>query len=250
VLFDVFYCVEAHGADESSLDYSDSFMFRDCYEDCWTGKHLGFAIAAGIALVIYHPVTVVTRPLWQLYETDLHILTRPTFYLQKSLVDVIIVVIRRTLRKNHQTAHAVVYLVVISIHFFVSLVRSPYNYAKTNLWQGIALCACMWISLLSLIQMQYGILTGSVADEALLAGLGSLLRKLYLVLGLTVQVFCIKSLIVTTKHPRLEALFKFGFNLKNVPPPPGIEHTLHYAEQVNKEFPRDSRVVVPSRSLT
>jgi hypothetical protein len=179
----------------------------------------------------------------------LHILTRPTFYLQKSLVDVIIVVIRRTLRKNHQTAHAVVYLVVLSIHFFVSLVRSPYNYAKTNLWQGIALCACMWISLLSLIQMQYDILTGSVADEALLAGLGSLLRKLYLVFGLSVQVFCIKSLIVTTKHPRLEALFKFGFTFKNVPPPPGIEHTLHYAEQVIEE-PRDSRVVVPSRSLT
>jgi hypothetical protein len=101
VLFDVFYCVKAHGADASSLYYSDSFMFRDCYEDCWTGKHLGLAIAAGIALVIYHPVTVVTRPLWQLYETDLHIFTRPAFYLQKSLVDVIIVVIRRILKKYH-----------------------------------------------------------------------------------------------------------------------------------------------------
>jgi ABC-type branched-subunit amino acid transport system substrate-binding protein len=243
VLFDVFYCIEAHGVDESSLDYSDSFMFRDCYEDCWTGSHLGFAIAAGIALVIYHPVTVVTRPLWQLYETDLHILTRPTFYLQKSLVDVIIVVIRRTLRKYHQTAHAIVYLVVLGIHLGYSLVRSPYNYVKTNLWQCIALFACMWISLLSTIQMQYSTLTGSVADEALLAGLGSLLRKLYLVLGLTVQVCCIKGLIVTTKHPKLGSMFKFAFTFKNVPPPPGIEHTLHYAEPVKEEFHRNSRVV-------
>jgi hypothetical protein len=235
VLFDVFYCVEAHGADASSLDYSDSFMFRDCYEDCWTGRHLGFAIAAGIALVIYHPVTVVTRPLWQLYETDLNILTRPTFYLQKSLVDVIIVVIRRTLRSHNQTAHASVYLVVISIHFFYSLVRAPYNYAKTNLWQYIALCTCMWISLLSIIQLHFDMLTGSAAYVALLVGLGSLLRKLYLVFGLIAQVFCIKGLIVTTKHPLLGILFKFAFTFRNVPPPPGISHSLDYVTPIGEK---------------
>jgi hypothetical protein len=80
--------------------------------------------------VIYHPVTVVTRPLWQLYETDLHILTRPTFYLQKSLIDVTIVVIRRTLRKHHQTAHAAVYLVVLTLHLSYSMVRRPFIYAR------------------------------------------------------------------------------------------------------------------------
>jgi hypothetical protein len=152
-------------------------MFRDCYEDCWTGKHLGFAIAAGIALVIYHPVTVVTRPLWQLYETDLHILTRPTFYLQKSLVDVIIVVIRRTLRKQYQTAHAIVYLVVFSIHLSYCVVRRPYNYARTNLWQCTSLCICIWTSSFCLMQLYLDFLSTASGDDILLGGVGFFLCK-------------------------------------------------------------------------
>jgi ABC-type branched-subunit amino acid transport system substrate-binding protein len=226
VLFDVFYCVEAHGVDESSLDYRDSFMFRDCYEDCWTGKHLGFAIAAGIALVIYHPVTVVTRPLWQLYETDLHILTRPTFYLQKSLVDVIIVVIRRTLRRYHQTAHAVVYLVVLSIHLSYCVVRRPYNYGRTNLWQCMSLCICIWVSCFCLMQMHLDLLTSSSGNSILLGGIGFFICKVHLAFGLTVQACCFKGLIKTSKHPYQDVLFKFGFTLKNVPPPQVIRRTL------------------------
>jgi hypothetical protein len=228
VLFDVFYCVEGHGVDESSLDYSDSFMFKDCYEDCWTGKHLGFAIAAGIALVIYHPVTVVTRPLWQLYETDLHILTRPTFFLQKSLVDVIIVVIRRTLRKNYQTAHAVIYIVVLTSHLGCCIVRRPHNYARTNLWQSLSLCICIWTSTFCLMQMNIDFLANIAGDGILLGGVGFFLSKLHLVLGLLVQL-CLTGYIKAPKHPYLNILFKFAFTLENVPPPDVLKRTLNYA---------------------
>jgi hypothetical protein len=242
VLFDVFYCVEAHGADASSLDYSDSFMFRDCYEDCWTGKHLGFTIAAGIALVIYHPVTVVTRPLWQLYETDLNILTRPTFYLQKSLVDVIIVVIRRTLRKHHQTAHAAVYLVVLTLHLSYCIVRHPYNYARMSLWQCLSLCICIWIAIFSLIQMSASRLTGSSDEGVLYGGVGLIIRKRYLVLGLIVQVYFTKALVVIAQHTHLNSLLKFSFTLKNIPPPASINRSFKYLvdpsdqELINSSF--------------
>jgi hypothetical protein len=229
VLFDVFYCIEAHGDDASSLDYSDSFMFKDCYEDCWTGKHLGFAIVSGIALVIYHPVTVVTGPLWQLYETDLHIFTRPTFYLQKSLVDVIIVVIRRTMRQHYQTAHAVVYLTVLSIHLGCCVFRRPYNYARTNLWQSMSVCICIWTSSFCLMQLNLDFLSSSAyGDGILLGGVGFFLGKLQLVLGLLVQL-CLKGYIKATKHPYLGILFKFAFTFKNVPPPDVIKHSLNYA---------------------
>jgi hypothetical protein len=242
VLFDVFYCFEAHGADASSLEYSDSFMFRDCYEDCWTGKHLGFAIAAGIALVIYHPVTVVTRPLWQLYETDLNILTRPTFYLQKSLVDVIIVVIRRTLRKHHQTAHAAVYIAVLTTHLIYCMLRRPYNYARTNLWQFVSLCICIWISTFCLMQQYLDFLSSTSGDGILLGGVGLFLSKLQLVLGLLVQL-CLTGYIKATKHPYLDILFKFAFTLQNVPPPDVLKHSLNYVVVQSAEE------VVSSREL-
>mmetsp|Transcript_15379 Transcript_15379/g.27917 ORF Transcript_15379/g.27917 Transcript_15379/m.27917 type:complete len:185 (+) Transcript_15379:255-809(+) len=35
VLYETFYCGEGHGPMKSELEYTDSFMYRDCYEDCW-----------------------------------------------------------------------------------------------------------------------------------------------------------------------------------------------------------------------
>jgi hypothetical protein len=74
-------------------------------------------------------------------------------------------------------------------------------------------------------------LTCSVAYVALLASLGSLLCKLYLVLGLTVQVFCAKGLIVTTKH----FLLADQVYISEHPHSSKHRHTLHYVEPVDEE---------------
>jgi ABC-type branched-subunit amino acid transport system substrate-binding protein len=152
VIFDVFVCKEAHGPVESELEYGDSFMFRDCNEDCWGGVHLRYAIAGTIALVLYHPVTVVTRPLWQELIPDMNVMTRQTFYLQKSIVEVVLVGIRRGLRSSHSLTHGVIYVIVMILHMTLCLIRKPFNYPRLNLWFSLSMFMTAVVGLVSLLE--------------------------------------------------------------------------------------------------
>jgi hypothetical protein len=179
VLFDIFICEEAHSPIKSELDYSDSFMFRDCNEDCWGGLHRRYVVAVSIALVLYHPITVITRPLWQELVPDMHLKTRQTFYLQKSLVEVILVGIRRGLRSRSRVAHGLVYIAVIFIHLILCLIRKPFNYQRLNLWFYFSMSMVIIIGTTTLLE---GSISGFAGPYALglMFGVGGFL----LVLGI------------------------------------------------------------------
>lgn len=150
ILFDVFVCDEAHGLSEQDLNYKDSFMFRDCNEDCWIGSHLRYAMVCSVMLLAYLTVTVFTRPIWQELMGDLHVCTRKLFYLQKSFVEVTIVVIRRGVRKHFEVAHALIFLVVILGHLCLSFPVFPFNYARYNMWFRISMGIVMWYSIVAI----------------------------------------------------------------------------------------------------
>jgi hypothetical protein len=177
VIFDVFVCEEAHGPVESELEYGDSFMLRDCNEDCWGGIHLRFAIAGTIALVLYHPVTVVTRPLWQELIPDMNVMTRQTFYLQKSIVEVVLVGIRRGLRSSHSLTHGVIYVFVILLHMTLCLIRKPFNYPRLNLWFSLSMFMTAVVGLVSLFEHNIDSFTQQGAFGVLLGVAAPLLGK-------------------------------------------------------------------------
>lgn len=242
LLFDVYYCVEAHGPEGTDLEFTDSYMYRDCYEDCWSGKHVGYAIAASVALVLYHPITVVTRPLWQLSEADLNIITRPTFYLQKSMIEVFIVVTRRAVRKDYETLHATIYMVALCIHLGLSILRRPYNYSRTNLWHCVSISICIWISIVCLFQMHIEFFLGEIGETLLFSGIGLMLCKFYVVVCFVFQHWKLPKLIYTTKHPAEESLYKFAFTLQNIPPPIKATPSLNYLiVSSGQEYPSSPR---------
>jgi hypothetical protein len=79
ILLSVFICYETSGD-----DLGDSFLEKDCYENCWQDEHLLYAIFTGLALVLYEPLSVYMRPLWQELQHDLNIITSPHFIMTKT----------------------------------------------------------------------------------------------------------------------------------------------------------------------
>jgi hypothetical protein len=171
VLFDVYVCEEAHGPHKDELGYTDSFMYRNCSMDCWTDSHLSYAIVTAIALSLYHPVTVMTRPLWQELTPDLHIKTRHSFYLRKSFVEMTLVLLRRGLRKQHRYIHGVLYISTILGHSFLSLLTCPFNYRRLNLWFYFSMVIVMWTGTFSTLDGVVDSFTGPHAF-GLLFGVG------------------------------------------------------------------------------
>lgn len=53
ILSSIFICYKG-----ISNNLTDSFLNRDCYEFCWRGKHLGYAIGSAVALLLYIPVAM------------------------------------------------------------------------------------------------------------------------------------------------------------------------------------------------
>jgi hypothetical protein len=74
VLSSVFICYETSGD-----DVGDAFMDKDCFQTCWTGEHLLYAI------LIYEPLSVYMLPKWQEIQLDLNVIAQPVFMMFKSI---------------------------------------------------------------------------------------------------------------------------------------------------------------------
>lgn len=63
ILLDVFVCDEAYSED-GDPDWTDSFLYRDCEENCWTDDHKMYVSVALVGMFAYIPSAVFARPLW------------------------------------------------------------------------------------------------------------------------------------------------------------------------------------------
>jgi ABC-type branched-subunit amino acid transport system substrate-binding protein len=236
VIFDVFVCEEAHGPVQSELEYGDSFMFRDCSEDCWDGAHFRYVVVAAIALVMYLPITVVTRPLWQELIPDINVKTRQTFYLQKSLVEVVLIGIRRGLRSSHSLTHGVIYVIVILLHMTLCFIHKPFNYPRLNLWFSLSMFMTAVVGVVSLFENNVDSFTQQDALGVFVGVAAVVLGKGYAVLGLLTQLKCFPKLLLDPGLPYLPELFRFAFDFRSVAPIDAIKHRkLNFVNQPEEE---------------
>ena len=56
ILFDPFVC--------DHVAQGEPFVWRDCYMNCWQGSHVTYVILAAVALAVYEPIAIFSRPLW------------------------------------------------------------------------------------------------------------------------------------------------------------------------------------------
>lgn len=217
LMFDVFVCTEAHGADPEDLEFKDSFMYRDCNEDCWEGSQLKYAISGGIILIFYFILTVLTLPRWQDLTPDLNVQTRQTYYLQKSLIEIALVVLRRGLRDRSPLWHALLYLGVIGLHMITCVCRRPFSYARVNLWKFISMFSVFSYGAVCTVQQ----LTEFSDEKAIIAFYSLTCGSV--VVGVLAQCWCIPSLLESKQEKNLGELFKFAFHFGSVKPPPGLE---------------------------
>jgi hypothetical protein len=125
ILFSNFACSRSTGD-----NFTDSFLDRDCSERCWTGRHLSYTIIAVILLVIYIPVAIVMRPVWQELHPNLHVKAMPLNLIVKSVFQVFLVGIAVSLKQYHQKMHAICYLVTTSVYLVFIFRVKPYNYER------------------------------------------------------------------------------------------------------------------------
>jgi len=225
ILMDVFICDQAVGY--GSLGYTESLLARDCYVHCWDKAHTLYVVFASLSLLCYVPSAILLRPVWQDYQSNLHIRTYPTFFVAKSILQVVLICFSKTLKRWYPTAHAVLFLCAIVLFSLFSSLSKAYNYPRVNLWQTLSCAAVFVLSLIAL-------LNDTVYDSpdfnlVFLVGIlwFLLLGTLHIVSGLIYQALRLPCALYRKKSRDINTILRFAFT--NSVPVTAVQPHLHLA---------------------
>ncbi|CAG9319080.1 unnamed protein product [Blepharisma stoltei] len=200
ICLDIFVCDESIGD-----SFTDSFLAKDCYYFCWKDEHLVYAIISFIALVCYCPLAVFCRPLWQELQHLLHVKTTPLFLMVKTIVQLILIVLNKTLKRATGLGHGIVFTVAMVCYVAFIYKFKPYNYPRFSWWQILVMIGVAWLAFLSTVCIGLGY--------------GSLIFLIVLIFG-WVLIACIGVYVQKRKYPSMlyrkkgqtvTDLFKFTF---------------------------------------
>jgi hypothetical protein len=220
---DLYVCIEAHSPPGTSPSLEDSFMDKDCEQDCWSGKHLKYAVLTCILSCLFIVTQTFATPMWQALKTDMNIQARRSYLHLKSFIEIVLLLNCHIVRRSSESTHAVIHIVALALFLLESSLRRPFSYSRTNLWLRVCLSICLLLGCLGLIQIHIDSFRGEVGDGIAAGIVGAALGEAYLVIGLIVQSCWIPSLVKSTKVTYEGELFKFAFNLKNIAPPESIK---------------------------
>ena len=187
---------------------TDSFPNKDCSEFCWREKHLGYAIGSGICLLLYLPLAIYTRPMWQELQTNVHIQAKPRALMVKAVLQVFFTLAVQTARNIYPEYHAYFFFSLLLLYLVYLLFFPFYNYERLNLWQIILTVGVLSLSVTAHICAKQD----STVSTYLLPALFSEYAVL-LLLGFCLQL-CIprfKSKLYREKNRDLRGLFTFAF---------------------------------------
>lgn len=227
-LTNVYLCFKS-----TSDSLKDSFLNKDCYEYCWRSGHIGYAIGSGIGLMCYIPLAVFTRPLWQELQHNVHVKAQPLALMVKSAVQVFLIVLSNTLKRDDPSTHAYIFIAVISLYLVFLCCSRQYNYDRLNLWQILIMFAMLSLAIsahiTSVTSTDYSanLVSSLAAEYALLGGIG---------LGLQLFVPRFGARLVREKSRDVRGLFRFAFTWGN------------RAQAGLAQFYTDNSITVPRKS--
>jgi len=201
-LTNVFLCFKS-----TSASLKDSFLNKDCFERCWSSKHLGYVVGSGLGLLCYIPLAVFTRPLWQQLQPNLHVKAEPLGLMVKSAVQVFLIVASNTLKESNPSTHAYLFFTVVFVYICFMLRVRQYNYDRLNMWQVILMVAMLSLSTAGHITSVSGaystyLIIVLLVEYCVLASIG-------LLLGICMPRFGVR--LVRERRKDVRGLFVFAF---------------------------------------
>ena len=193
-----------------SEDYTDSYLNYDCNMYCWRDDHIFYATLGCIQIVIYIPVAILYRTLWQEENQMINIRTNSVFLIFKNICVVVLVILGKILKKDYELIHGITFLIISFVLFIVALIiNHPYNYDRANLWSKLMIFCVFWNTIVCML--------GSfVVNESYASVSLQLLGWLSIIIsGLLIQKKLPQNLLVSIPGRNISDLFKFAFGIQS-----------------------------------
>ncbi|CAG9309825.1 unnamed protein product [Blepharisma stoltei] len=184
---------------------TDTFVRKDCNTFCWKDEHILWASLSMACLILYLPLAIYFRPFWDYYESFINIKTRPLFLMVKSVFQVSIIVLNKTVKPQSQALHGLSYSALLCVLIFICIKKKPYNESRMNLWQIISYLAILWSVVLSSL---YWIIPTKIMEAWILSEyLGWIIL---IIVGLYIQKLYCPTMLFNEPGINVVKLFRFS----------------------------------------
>ncbi|CAG9329357.1 unnamed protein product [Blepharisma stoltei] len=204
VLLDVFVCDKSIGN-----NFTDSYMVKDCYQFCWKDSHIIYAAISGLCLLIYEPLAVFCRPLWQELEPLIHVKYTPLHLMAKTIFQVVLILMNKTVKRAEELIHGILFTIVAISFVIFTFKHKAYNYPRFSWWLSLSLIAVTWTSFLATINI--GLQKNSSIAWIFILIFGYIVIAM---IGWIVQRKKYPSLLFRKTVKNTSTLFKFAFSFR------------------------------------
>jgi Receptor family ligand binding region len=139
VLMSIYLCDKAIGD-----NLQDSFLNQDCTTFCYQGDHKKYVSVVSVLIMLYLPLTIYCRHLWEKTQSCLHLKTKPIYLIILSIFQVIFVLLNKTLKVYDQSIHGYVLSGLLLLLLGITIYIRPYNYKRIDVMQSISLGLSFW----------------------------------------------------------------------------------------------------------
>ncbi|CAG9309874.1 unnamed protein product [Blepharisma stoltei] len=198
VLLSIFQCDKGIGS-----IITDSFIKNDCTTYCWTQEYSIWGALSIIFLATYIPLTIYFREYYENVNDHINIKTNPRFILEKSIFQVIIVSMNKTIKIYNESLHGLCCIILMLILIVISLKQNSYNYSRMNLWLIISYLAILWNFILSSLYWL------TKFDSLLWPMMQYSFWLIFIIAGIIIQCKWLPNLLITDKGADITIFFKF-----------------------------------------
>ena len=204
-LFSILMCDKSTGS-----QLTDSYLNYDCNLKCWKPPHSIYVVLACIEIVIYVPIAILYRTLWQNEQSNINIRVDSIYLVVKNMKVVIFVAISKILQKDYPIAHSALFLIIqLSVLVFIVKLRNPFNYDRANLWCKNFVICIIWHTIVCILSQK------NVQSRYVLIGLQLGGWFVICVISVFIQSKLPRNLLVSKSGPEIKDLIMFSFGRKS-----------------------------------
>ncbi|OMJ74699.1 hypothetical protein SteCoe_26308 [Stentor coeruleus] len=198
MLMNIYICINSIGD-----NLTDTYLKQDCKTICYKDNHKTMLVLSTIVLLLFIPLAVYYRSLWENEQETLHIKTKTSYFLLLSLSQVILAVLNKTLKIYNQNIHGIVCCCIIIAMIIITILLKPYNYMRATISQCI-----------SLVTSLCAILTATIFRNFSNINIWIFVEVFSIIIVLIIGVLIMKrfpQLLISEKGVDISTLFLFQF---------------------------------------
>jgi ABC-type branched-subunit amino acid transport system substrate-binding protein len=207
VLISIVMCDKASGP-----NFNQIYSNYDCNQICWNTNYLYKTVPAFFLALAYVPTAIYFGVIWREKNTLASVKGNNLNIVIKRITYVLLIFIEKNLKIDYSLAYAIIFECVIVSLLVFTIVTTPFNFDRANLWEKVCIGCIAWNSFICILSILISV------QEYIWLIIQLFGLVLIIAIGCTFHSKLPQSLLVVHKARSIVHLFRFAFGYEDLRP--------------------------------